>query len=127
MKAKKYGEARTLIERISSDIKDRSARVELYAVLGDLLVKETAKAAGDKKKSLRKKALLAYMRVYILYPDQKAQRVRCMLGAAVASRQLGTRDDNRRAVKLCKAIIAEDPESEEAKQALTLLQGLGVK
>ena len=127
IKAGKQEQARKLIEKISEQITKKSVRVGMYARLGDLLAAEAAKAPDAAKKSLRKKALLAYMRVYILYPGGKAQRARCMLGAAIASRQLGSPDDNRRALRLCKAIVAEHPGSEEAPQAETLLQTLGVK
>lgn len=126
-KVGKPEQAIKLIEKISEQITEKSVRVGMYARLGDLLARQAAKAPDDDKNSLRKKALLAYMRVYILYPGLKAQRVRCMLGAAIASHQLGTPDDNGRAVKLCKAIIAEQPESEEAKQATTLLLQLGAR
>ena len=128
LKAGKFDAALKQIEAVSEQITDRSARVEMYAVVGTALADKAAKAPDDQKKTLQKKALLAYMRVYILYPDQKAQRVKCMLGAAIASRLLGAPDDNRRAIKLCQAIIAEHPNSPEAKQqAPRLLQELGVR
>ena len=126
-KAGKLKQARELIESISEQITDKSVRVGMYARLGDLLAAEAEEAPEGARKSLRKKALLAYMRVYILYPGREAQRSRCMLGAAIASRQLGSPDDNIRAVKLCKAIMAEHPRSKEAKEVPKLLQELGVK
>jgi hypothetical protein len=128
LKAGKTDAALKQIEDVSEQITDRSARVNMYAVVGTALAAKAAKAPDDQKKALQKKALLAYMRVYILYPDQKAQRVKCMLGAAIVSRLLGAPDDNRRAIKLCQAIIAEHPNSPEAKQqAPRLLQELGVR
>ena len=127
VKAGKADQARKMIEKISMHITDKSARVDMYVLLGGLLEKEAAKAPEEKKKSLRKKALLAYMRVYILYPGQKAQRAKCMLAAAIASHQLGSPDDNRRAVKLCDAITTDYPGSAEAKEASRLLQGLGIR
>jgi hypothetical protein len=50
-----------------------------------------------------------------------------MLAAAVTSLQLGSPDDNRRAVRLCDAIVTDYPKSAEAQEALKLRQELGVK
>ena len=127
MKAKKYGEARKSIEAVDDKIKDKAARVRLYAMLGDLLAVEAADAPDEQKKLVRKKALIAYMRVYILYPGYKAERLKAMLGAATMSRLLGTPEDNGRAVRLCRAIVAEFPNSDEARRAKQMLQALGIK
>ncbi|MFH1730600.1 MAG: hypothetical protein ABIF82_02985 [Planctomycetota bacterium] len=127
MKAEKFDEAIKSVESVQDRIQDKAARVGMYAMLGELLAGKAEKAAENEKGLARKKALLAYMRVYILYPGHKAERLKAMLGAATMSRLLGTPEDNRRAVRLCQEIVAEFPNSDEARRAKLMLQTLGIK
>jgi len=127
MKAGKFDDAIKWVESVQDRITDKAARVGMYAMLGDLLASKAGKAAENEKKLIRKKALLAYMRVYILYPGHKAERLKAMLGAATMSRLLGTPEDNRRAARLCQEIVAQFPKSDEARRARLMLQALGIK
>lgn len=127
MKAGKFDDAIKWVEAVQDKITDKAARVRMYAMLGELLAGKAEKAAENEKRLIRKKALLAYMRVYILYPGHKAERLKAMLGAATMSRLLGTPEDNRRAARLCQEIVAEFPNSDEARRARLMLQALGIK
>ncbi len=115
-------------EKIKDKITDKPARLKMHVASGDLLM-EMAKKGGDEaaKKVKYKQAMLAYMHVYILYPDQKEGRAAVMLKAASASSRLGTPADNARAARMANEIIAEFPDSAEAKEARQMLEGLGVK
>jgi len=127
MKAGKFGDAIKWVEAVQDRIKDKAARVGMYAMLGELLAGKAEKVAETEKKLVRKKALIAYMRVYILYPGHKAERLKAMFGAATMSRLLGTPEDNRRAARLCQEIVAQFPSSGEARRARLMLQALGIK
>jgi len=125
--AKKYDEAARQIEQIITKIDDPSARAKMYATLGEIRSRQAEKAPDAQKTLLRKKALIAYMRVYILYPDNKAERRKAMLGAAVVSRLLNTPDDARRAKRLCRELKAEFPGTDEGTQASRILQLMGAR
>lgn len=126
--AGKLDEAQEKVEEVGGKITEKPVRLKLYMTLGNLLAKAAEKAADEKDKKVKyKEALLAYMRVYILYPEQKAERPRAMMGAATVSQLLGSKEDRERAGTLYKAIIAEFPESPEAKEAPRRLETLGMK
>jgi len=128
MNSGKLEAARRWITTIENRVKDKAARLTLLMALGDLAMKAGDKATDPTDKKVKyKEALLAYMRVYILYPDQKAQRPRAMLRAGNASELLGTRPDNTRAVRIYKELVAEFPKTPEAKDARKRLEALGVR
>jgi len=120
--------ARQWITSIHPRVKDKAARLTLFMALGELSMKAGDKATDATEKKVKyKEALLAYMRVYILYPDQKAQRPRAMLRAGNASELLGTRPDNTRAVAIYKELVTEFPKTPEAEDARKRLEALGVR
>lgn len=120
--------ARKWIDAIAPKLTSRGARLKMYVALGDL-AKDAAEKARDKteKRVQLKRAVLSYMRVYILYPDQTAMLPRAMFGAAAASVRLGSRDDRRRAIQLYRQLIARFPNSDEATEAKRGLEGLNVE
>ncbi len=66
------------------------------------------------------------MKVYIVYPDQKEQARRALLGAGKASQLLDTREDRLRAIRLYRELWSEHKGSDEAAEARKLLGILGV-
>lgn len=119
-------EAREWLDGIVNKVANPAARTVLLLTLGDLLLAD-AKNASDADKKLRyKEALLAYMRVYIVYPDQKEQVRRALLGAGRASQLLDTREDRLRAIRLYRELCSEHRGSEECNEARKLLGTLGV-
>lgn len=126
LKGGRLKEAKEWIDEIGNKITSATGRTVLFLALGDLLM-EDAKSAPDADKKLRyKEALLAYMRVYIVYPDQKEQARRALLGAGKASQLLDTREDRLRATRLYRELWAEYRGTEEANEARKLLGVLGV-
>ena len=115
-------------EKIKNKITDKPARLKMHMASGDLLMKMAEKERDETAKKVKyKQAMLAYMHVYILYPDEKEGRAAAMLEAAKASSRLGTPADSARAARIANEIIAEFPGSPEAREAGKLLEGLGVK
>jgi tetratricopeptide (TPR) repeat protein len=127
--AGELGQAREWINSISGKISDKAARLSLYVTLGQVSMEAAKKALQanqkDTMKRRYKEALLAFMRVYILYPDQKAERIKAMMGAATASELLGSADDKRRAKRLYREVKEEFSNTPEAKEASQRLEALG--
>ncbi len=128
LKSGKADEAREWLNSASPSITNNAARVRMYMTLAKLFNAAAEKQSSEKEKKVKyKKALLAYMRVYLLYPEQKAVCPRAMLGAAMTSHLLGSPRDNSRAVRIGKALRARFPDTPSAKEVVSLLEGLGVK
>jgi tetratricopeptide (TPR) repeat protein len=127
--------ARTWINNNAGRVQDRSARLRLFMTLGDMAMKSAGASgvARDRKASLYTQAVLAYMRVYVLYPDIKELRGRAMFGAATASEQIAVlrkdmkkpSGDKARAKRLYKEVLRAYPETEMAKQSKRRLEALG--
>lgn len=127
IKQGKTSAAAEWITSVSEKITDRAVRMQMYMILGDILSKDAQKETDPAaRKTKYKESMLAYMRVYILFPDQKQERVKAMLGAAIASNLLGTAPDNARAVKIARELVTEYPNTAEAKEAARLLESLGI-
>jgi tetratricopeptide (TPR) repeat protein len=124
----KLAEARQWVNSIEKKVTDESARVKLYLALGDLAMQAARNAASAENKKINyRKALLPYMRVYILYPDRAEARRRAMLGAAMASELYGSPPDRSRAKRLYKELYEKFPKSREAENAKKRLEAMGVK
>ena len=128
LKSSDPAKAAAKMEEVKEQIKDEGVRLDMYMTLGDLYQALAEKQNTDDAKRVEyKKALFVYMRIYILYPEYKEVRPKAMLNAASASGFLGTPDDKTRAIRIAKELVAEFPESPEAKEAGRLLESLGVK
>jgi hypothetical protein len=116
------------IEKIKDKITDKAARMKMHMCLGELLMSMAEKQGDQEAKKVKyKEAMLAFMRVYILYPEQKEFRAQAMLKAAQTSNMLSTPSDNARAGRIAKELLTEFPNAPEAKDARTLLEALGMK
>jgi tetratricopeptide (TPR) repeat protein len=119
-------EAQRWINSVSDKVTDPAARTSLYMALGDLAMADAKKEADAARKKLRyKEALLAYMRVYILYPGQTEVMPKALLQAGTASMLLDTAADKARARQLFRKLTQDFPKSPEAKAATPHLQSLG--
>ena len=128
LKEGKTADAAQWMNSVSEKITDRSVRMQMYLTLGEILSNEARKESDTTaSKTKFKESMLAYMRVYILFPDQKQQRAKAMLGAAIASNMIGTPADNSRAGKIAKELVTEYPNTDEAKEAARLLESLGIR
>ncbi len=124
----KIEEVQGRLNDIIEKIKDPAARASMYTMLGDVLAKTAETIRDDKEKKVKyKQAMLAYMRVYILYPGQKEERARSMVGAAAASLKVAGKDDKSRAIRLCQEVMAEFPGTPQATEARQILESIGVK
>jgi len=123
----KVAEAIAYIDSISDEITDDRARVGMYMTRGNIGMQVAEKAPADQQALMYKQVMLAYMRVYILYPQFKNVRPRAMLGAAGAFVKMNTPLDKGYAIRICKEVVTEYPESDEAKEASRMLEGWGVK
>ncbi|MFW6158486.1 MAG: tetratricopeptide repeat protein [Planctomycetota bacterium] len=118
--------ARRWIDQVDEKITSKASRLRLYMALGELHFDAGRKSADEAEKKIHfKKAVLAYMRVYILYPDAEELRPQAMFGAATASSYLGGSTDRGRARRLYKELIDTYPKSEFADKAKTGLKELG--
>jgi tetratricopeptide (TPR) repeat protein len=119
-------EARKWIDSVSDKVTDKAARLDLYMALGDLAMDAAGKEANPtQQKAQYKRALLAYMRVYILYPGQKTRMPKALLQAGTASLLLGTPEDKSRARRLFRTVKKDYPTSPQAKKASGQLEALG--
>jgi tetratricopeptide (TPR) repeat protein len=135
VQADKLDAAREWINQNASRVRDRSARLRLFMTLGDMAMKGANRAgvARDRKKFLYTQAALAYMRVYVLYPDLKELRGRAMFGAATASEQIAAlakgekkpSGDKSRAIRLYKEVIRAYPGTKMATESKKRLEALG--
>jgi len=119
-------EAHEWLVGVSDKITDEVVRVRMYVRLGDAMTEAAKGATGDRMNARYKKALLAYMRVYVLYRHHEDNVPKAMLNAATISRLLGTGPDKARAVRLGRELVSEFPGAPEAAEARRLLEGLGV-
>ncbi|MFO7900588.1 MAG: tetratricopeptide repeat protein [Planctomycetota bacterium] len=118
--------ARRWIDQIDEKITSKASRLRLYMALGELHFDAGRKSSDEAEQKIHfKKAVLAYMRVYILYPDAKELRPQAMFGAATASTYLGSSADRGRARRLYKELIETYPKSELVDKAKTGLKELG--
>lgn len=123
----KVAEAITYIDSISDEITDERARVGMYMTRGDLGMQAADTAPAEQQGLTYKQAMLAYMRVCILYPQFAEVRPRAMLGAARAFVKMNTPLDKGYAIRICKEVVTEYPDSDEAKEAGRMLEGWGAK
>lgn len=124
----KVTEASDWIASIAHKVSDPSARVQLFMMLGDIAMKAADGAADQEDKKLKyKQALLAYMRVYIVYSEAKEVRPRAMYLAGQAYERQGTAEARNAAARLYRELRKSFPDSEWAKKARTALEALGRK
>ena len=125
----KYAEAKTHIEANQSAITDSRARLKLYMALGELAAEAAKKLRAEPvaQKAKYKEAILNYMRVYILYPEQKDLRPKAMYGAATAFEAIGTPIAKGHAIRLYRQVVAEAPKTEYGTAARQRLERYGVK
>lgn len=116
--AKDHQRALEVFQRVSEDPKsDEETLAIAYTGLGDCLYQQAASASGDEAKRLFKDALLAYLRVVVLYKDQSAYVPKAMFFAARCFDQLGDEVSKDRAKRLYGAIVRQYPESRWAQEA----------
>lgn len=128
LKDKKLAEAAQWIDNVADKISEPAARIKMFVTYGDIQMQvATAETDRVKKEAKFKQAALAYMKIYILFPDAKEQRAKAMISAAKALMAIGSAADNGAAVRLCKEISETFPGSPEAKEADTMMRAIGVR
>ena len=122
IKNKKSAEARKWIDQVGPKIKKKAARLKMYVALGDLAMEDADNAKDATQKKVHyKEAVLAYMRVYILFPDYRDDRAHAMSKAVIASYLMDTDVDKKRARVLYKELAKEFPNSRELEAAKQVL------
>lgn len=114
----KYGEAESVFrEVVDSGKADRKTLAAAYTGLGDCLMQRGQKADGDEQAELLKSALLAYMRVVVVYEDQVQYVPKAMFYAARIFDQ-GTEEQSKdRAQRLYRTIMFRYEGSRWAREA----------
>lgn len=114
----KYTEAEAIFSDVVEDAKaDRSTLAAAYTGLGDCLLQRGQKASGDEQAELLKSALLAYMRVVVVYQDQSKYVPKAMFYAARIFDQSEEEVANDRAQRLYRTIMYRYEGSRWAREA----------
>lgn len=118
VEAKDYERAREVFRRVTEDPKSDDETLAIaYSGLGDCLYQQAASASGEEAARLFHEALLAYMRVVVLYKDQSAYVPKAMFFAARCLDQIGDEDSKEKAKDLYRAVVRQYPDSKWAEEA----------
>lgn len=114
----KYSEAEAMFREIVDKGKaDHSTLAAAYTGLGDCLMQRGQSADGEEKAELLKNALLAYMRVVVVYEDQTTYVPKAMFYAARIFDQEQDEISKERAQRLYRKIMYRYEGSRWAREA----------
>ena len=114
----KYSEAEAVFrEVVEKGNADRKTLAAAYTGLGDCLLQRGQKAGGDEKAELLKSALLAYMRVVVVYEDQIQYVPKAMFYAARIFDQGEDEESKDRAQRIYRKIMYRYEGSRWAREA----------
>lgn len=114
----KFDEAEAVFrEVVDSGKADRKTLAAAYTGLGDCLMKRGQEADGDEQKDLLKSALLAYLRVVVVYEDQTQYVPKAMFYAARIFDQSEEEESKKRAQELYRKVMFRYEGSRWAREA----------
>ncbi|HJO25735.1 MAG TPA: hypothetical protein QF730_00675 [Planctomycetota bacterium] len=118
LESKAYGDAEELFERVISDPKaDARTLAGAYAGLGDCLFQRSGKESAGNKDKIMHRALLAYLRVVVVYRDQTRYVPRAMFFAGRVFDQFEDDASKEHAQKMYRAVRRTYPGSKWAEEA----------
>jgi hypothetical protein len=118
LESKAYGAAEELFGRVISDPKaDERTLAGAYAGLGDCLFQRSGKEGAGTKDAVLRRALLAYLRVVVVYRDQTRYVPRAMFYAGRVFDQFEDDASKDHAQKMYRAVRRTYPGSKWAEEA----------
>jgi hypothetical protein len=118
LEAKAYGNAEAIFKRVISDPKaDARTLAGAYTGLGDCLFQRSMKMSNGKKEEVLREALLAYLRVVVVYRDQTRYVPRAMFFAGRVFDQFADEASKAHAQKMYGSVRRTYPGSKWAEEA----------